>query len=189
MSSQAQAPAAAIAHPIPYQVITATARQPYSPPTYPSLRPHVAPKPDKVTYYAAGRLEVPADSFETAKQVGTVIRAICDNMCPWGAHHYTDIHWKSRSPASPDQVSDEDGLYAIKAYKNSLGYVPLPLAHDGIYTFAPYGDYNFVHDGTYTFVHWTFKVETVVEGTPEYERYESLDGLISLLTSPHPLRE
>ncbi len=154
---------------MPYQVITATARVPYSPPMYHSSRPRAAPEPDEVAHYAAGRLEVPADSFETAKQVGTVIRGICDKVCPWSAHHYTYIHWKSRSPASPDQVSDEDGLYPIKAYKHSLGHVPLPLAHDGIYTFVP--------DGGYKLVHWTFKVETVAEGSAEYEVYESLTSV------------
>jgi hypothetical protein len=119
--------------------------------------------------YSAGLLWVPAESFEVLKQVGMVARAIHDSISPWHRHIYSNLRWMARAPDPEKPGKSFDGLYLINTHVAGVGYKPHPVASDGEYSLGLVSHHNMQS--------WTFKVTTVVEGTPEYERYCSLTSV------------
>ncbi len=122
------------------------------------------------SHYAAGLLWVPAESFEPVEQIGMVTYAIKRKISPWQAHHYSYLYWAATTPDPRTESAEPvDGLYGIREWGESVGCRPLPIAHDGEYTFGCISHNNMAA--------WSFKVETVTEGTPEYERYNALESV------------
>jgi hypothetical protein len=119
--------------------------------------------------YSAGLLWVPAESFEVLKQVGMVALAIHDSISPWHRHIYSNLRWMARAPDPEKPGKSFDGLYLINTHVAGVGYKPHPVASDGEYSLGLVSHHNMQS--------WTFKVTTVVEGTPEYERYCSLTSV------------
>jgi len=120
--------------------------------------------------YYAGLLWVPAESLDPLRQIRMIAQTIYDKIYPWQRDRYSTIRWVSRTQ-DPREAPRESpsGLYNIETRFENLGLLALPLAHDGSYSIGLISHHNMQA--------WSFKITTVVEGTPEYERFCALPSV------------
>jgi hypothetical protein len=117
--------------------------------------------------YYAGLLSVPADPFE---QIRMIAQTVQEKVPECQRDLYSTVRWLSRTQDPCEEPYESlNGLYNIETGFENLGLLALPLSHDGVYSIGCISHYNMQA--------WSFKITTVVEGTPEYERFCTLPSV------------